>query len=86
MLQAWLAERLPRWLALLLRIRRVVPVDGHWPRMSVRVPPIDTGGTFRAAWRPQDPAKDPREPNGSESSSTGSDHGWSNCTMASGAL
>jgi hypothetical protein len=34
----------------------------------------------------QDPSEDPREPNGGESSSTGNDHGWSNCTMTSGAL
>jgi hypothetical protein len=34
----------------------------------------------------QDPAKDPKEPYGSESSSAGNDHGWSNCTAVSGAL
>jgi hypothetical protein len=80
-----LAELLPRWLALWLRIRRVTPGDRR-PWHRVVVPPIDTGGGFRASWREQDPAKDPREPNGGESSSVGTDHGWSNCTMTSGAL
>ena len=83
-----LAEVLPGWLALLLGIRRRTPTDGYWPSQSVHVEPIDadTGGAFRAAWRMQDPAKDPREPGGGESSSAGNDHGWSNCSMASGAL
>lgn len=86
MLRTALANILPRWLAILLGIRRVVPTDDKWPMWSVAVPPIDTGGAFRAAWRQQDPSKDPKEPNGSESSSTGNDHGWSNCTMTAGAL
>jgi hypothetical protein len=34
----------------------------------------------------QDPAKDPKEPYGSESSGAGNDHGWSNCTAVSAAL
>jgi hypothetical protein len=50
------------------------------------VPPIDTGGAFRPDWRMQDPAKDPKEPYGSESSGTGNDHAWSNCTMVAAAL
>jgi hypothetical protein len=86
MLRAWLAEVLPRWLAILLGVRRVAPVDGYWPSRSVVVPELDTGGGFRAAWRQQDPAKDPKEPFGGESSSAGNDHGWSNCSMTSGAL
>jgi len=86
MLRRLLAELLPRWLAIALGIRRVSPEGGYWPRRSVDVPPIDTGGGFRAAWREQDPAKDPKEPNGGESSSAGNDHGWSNCTCTSGAL
>lgn len=83
----WLAEVLPRWLALALGIRRVVPTpDGYWPWRSVVVPDLDTGGGFRAAWRQQDPSVDPKEPGGGESSSAGNDHGWANCTMTSGAL
>ena len=83
-----LAELLPRRLALALGVRRLTPAGCYWPRRSVQVEPIsaDTGGGFRAAWREQNPAVDPREPNGGESSSTGTDHGWSNCTMTSGAL
>jgi hypothetical protein len=50
------------------------------------VPPIDTGGAFRPDWRKQNPASDPTEPYGSESSGTGEDHGWSNCTMTAAAL
>lgn len=46
----------------------------------------DTGGVFRPDWRMQDPSRDPREPFGSESSGTGNDHGWSNCTMVAAAL
>jgi hypothetical protein len=86
MLRDLLARLLPRWLAILLGVRRVTPYDGYWPHRSFMVAELDTGGTFRAAWRPQDPSKDPKEPNGGESSSAGSDHGWSNCTMASAAL
>jgi hypothetical protein len=86
--RAWLVENLPRWLAVALRLRRLTPEGHYWPRHSVTVEPIDadTGGAFRAAWRQQDPSVDPREPLGGESSSTGTDHGWSNCTMTSGAL
>ena len=40
--------------------------DSYWPWQSAYVVPLDTGGTFRAAWRQQDPAVDPREPNGGE--------------------
>jgi hypothetical protein len=83
----FLAEHLPRGLAIALGIRRVAPGRCR-PYRSVVVEPIDpdTGGAFRAAWREQDPAVDPREPNGGESSSTGTDHGWSNCTCTSGAI
>jgi len=45
-----------------------------------------TGGWYRPTHRKQDPAVDPREPGGGESGSRGNDHGWSNCTMASGAM
>jgi hypothetical protein len=50
------------------------------------VPEIDTGGAFRPDWRKQNPSSDPTEPYGSESGSTGEDHGWSNCTMTAAAL
>jgi hypothetical protein len=50
------------------------------------VEPIDTGAAFRPDWRMQDPSKDPKEPYGSESSGTGNDHAWSNCTMTAAAL
>ena len=88
MIRELLAELLPRGVAIALGIRRVSPEAGYWPRdRTVTVEPLaDTGGTFRAAWREQDPAVDPREPNGGESSSTGTDHGWSGCTMTAGAL
>jgi len=65
-----------------------VPRDGEpRPDRITEVPElVDTRGGWRAAHRPQDPAKDPREPYGSESSSVGSDHAWSGCTMAAGAV
>jgi hypothetical protein len=50
------------------------------------VPELDTGGAFRPDWRKQNPSSDPTEPYGSESSGTGEDHGWSNCTMTAAAL
>lgn len=56
------------------------------PRFTYDVEKADTGGVFRPDWREQDPAKDPREPLGGESSAAGTDHGWSNCTMTSAAL
>jgi hypothetical protein len=82
-----LAEILPRGLAVALRIRRLSPAGRYWPGPFARVdvPPIDTGGAYRAKHRRQDPAVDPTEPYGGESSSTGSDHGWSGCTMSAGA-
>jgi hypothetical protein len=55
-------------------LRHVEPID------------VDTGGAFRPDWRMQDPGRDPTEPYGGESSSTGNDHGWSNCTMVAAAL
>jgi len=71
--------------AQLLRIR--TPRDGERrPDRLVAVPAIDTGGAWRAAHRPQDPAKDPAEPGGGESSSAGNDHAWANCTMSAGAV
>lgn len=80
-----LARLLPRSWAVRLGIRHLSPW-GKWPSASREVPPIDTGGGFRAAYRMQDPSKDPKEPGGGESSSAGNDHGWANCTMASGAM
>jgi len=67
--------------------RRITPRRGErLPSSLAIVPAIDTGGSvYRPSHRPQDPAKDPDEPSGGESSSRGSDHGWSNCTMSSGA-
>lgn len=50
------------------------------------VPEIDTGAAFRPDWRKQDPSADPKEPYSGESSGTGTDHSWSNCTMTSAAL
>jgi hypothetical protein len=77
-----------RRILVMLAIRRLTPGD-HEPRPSVSVwleDPDDTGGSFyRPSHRMQDPAIDPREPYGGESSSTGSDHGWSGCTMSAGA-
>jgi hypothetical protein len=77
--------KLPRVLAVAAGLRRLAPY-GKVPDHNVEVEPIDTGGAFRPDWRMQDPAKDPKEPYGSESSGTGNDHGWSNCTMVSAAL
>ena len=81
-----LAEILPRELAMRLGIRRRTP-GRRWPHMSFVVGPAatDTGGAYRAKHREQDPGKDPTEPYGGESSSTGSDHGWSGCTFSAGA-
>lgn len=78
------------WRALLiaLGIRRITPRVGELlPTHLVTVPelPRDTGGGYRPKHRPQDPAKDPREPFGGESSSRGEEHGWSGCTMSAGA-
>ena len=65
-----------------------LPFLDRIPRASYDVEVADTGGAFRPDWRKQDPASDPREPFSSsgESNSTGTDHGWSNCTMTSAAL
>jgi hypothetical protein len=77
-----------RRILVLAGIRRLTPGDGE-PRPSVSVwieDPDDTGGSFyRPSHRMQDPSIDPREPYGGESSGTGNDHGWSGCTMSSGA-
>lgn len=77
-----------RELGIALGWRRITPRHGErLPSTLVVVEPLgDTGGAYRPAWRPQDPAKDPDEPYGGESSSRGSDHAWSNCTMSSGAV
>jgi hypothetical protein len=44
------------------------------------------GGWYRPPFRGQNPTTDPQEPYGSESSDTGYDHGWANCTMSAGAM
>jgi hypothetical protein len=77
-----------RRLAVGLGIRRITPRQGeHGPTVTVHVEPAgDTGGAYRPKHRPQDPSVDPREPGGGESSSRGTDHGWANCTMSSGAV
>ena len=70
---------LPRWLAILLGLRRMSPAPGdRLPTLADVYAPEhpDTGGGFRPSFRQQDPAKDPKEPYGGESSSRGSDHGW----------
>lgn len=77
---------MPRELAVALGLRKLAPRPDNIPTRTVEVEPIDTGGAFRPDWRMQDPSKDPKEPYGSESSGTGNDHGWSNCTMVSAAL
>lgn len=81
-------RRLPREVAIAAGLRKIAPRPDRIPNESnLRVvPQIDTGAAFRADWRMQDPSKDPKEPYGSESSGTGNDHGWSNCTMVSAAL
>src|SRR5262245_31088247 len=64
-----------------------LPRDGEAPpdhQVEVEEAP-DTRGGWRAAHRPQNPNTDPKEPYGGESSSTGSDHGWGDCTMSAGA-
>jgi hypothetical protein len=86
-IRARLSEILPRRLAVALGIRRLSP-GREWPWfLDVTVPqlPVDTGGAYRAKHREQNPAKDPTEPYGGESSSVGTDHGWSGCTMSAGA-
>ena len=50
------------------------------------VPELDTGGAFRPDFRMQSPSKDPKEPYGSESGSTGESHAWANCTMSAAAM
>lgn len=73
-----------------LGIRRTTPRPGELlpgPGTGDTGGAGDTGGGwYRPTFRKQDPAADPREPGGGESSSRGTDHGWSNCTMASGAM
>jgi hypothetical protein len=83
-------RRVWRRILIMLAIRRLTPGD-HEPRPYVSVAVIeaprgDTGGSFyRPSHRMQDPAVDPKEPYGGESSGTGNDHGWSGCTMSAGA-
>jgi hypothetical protein len=63
-----------------------LPFLDRVPHRSYDVEVADTGGAFRPDWRKQDPSADPREPGAGDSTSVGTDHGWSNCTMASAAL
>jgi len=81
-------ESVPRELAILVGLRQIAPRPDRIPSAANlrHVEPIDTGGGFRPDWRMQDPSRDPKEPYGGESSGTGNDHGWSNCTMVSAAL
>ena len=79
-------ESIPRELAILVGLRQIAPRPDRIPNRTVEVAAIDTGAGFRPDWRMQDPSRDPKEPNGGESSGTGNDHGWSNCTMVSAAL
>jgi hypothetical protein len=80
--------RLPRALAIAVGLRQISPRPDRIPDITNlrHVEPIDTGGAFRPDWRKQDPAADPKEPYGGESSGTGNDHGWSNCTAVSAAI
>ena len=75
---------LPRRLAVALGLRQLTP-GARRPAASVSVP-ADTGGAWRPKYRMQDPAKDPDEPFGSESSDAGQGHAWANCTLASGGM
>ena len=70
------------------RTRLRLPRPDRIPNASNErtVPELDTGGAFRPDWRMQSPSKDPKEPYGSESSGTGENHAWSNCTMTAAAL
>jgi len=79
-------RRMPRALAVAAGLRKLAPNPNRIPSASVDVQPIDTGAAFRPDWRMQDPSREPREPFGSEGSSAGNDHAWSNCTMVSAAL
>lgn len=89
----WDRIRLWLWRTFLIAVgaRRLTPSPwGKKPgQYSTGVAAIldgDTGGgLYRPAHVEQDPAVDPAEPT-DESSSTGNDHGWSNCTMAAGAM
>jgi hypothetical protein len=79
--------RLPRAIAVAAGLRVLSPGDRRPDESNLRiVPEIDTGGAFRPDWRMQDPSKDPKEPYGGESSGTGNDHGWGNCTCVSAAI
>lgn len=87
-------RRLRYWwrvLLAVLRIRRFTPRP--WERRpgladmtSEGFGDTGGGGYYRPPHRKQDPAVDPREPGGGESSSRGEDHGWSGCTMTSAAM
>jgi len=79
-----------RALAILFGIRRTTPRAGELLPINAGGPGAEEagdtgGGWYRPPHRKQDPAADPAEPSGGESSSRGNDHGWSNCTMAAGA-
>jgi hypothetical protein len=83
-------EAFGRALGILLGTRRTTPRPGELLPINAGGQVVDEagdtgGGWYRPPHRKQDPAADPREPGGGESSSRGNDHGWSNCTMAAGA-
>jgi hypothetical protein len=86
--RSWSA--LVRAVQIWLGIRRPTPQPGEVLPAAAQGGAGDAGDTgggwYRPAHRKQDPAADPREPGGGESSSRGNDHGWANCTMASGAM
>jgi hypothetical protein len=81
---------LVKYLLAWLRVRRYAPEP--WGRSPgpldlTDAGTNDTGGAwYRPTHRRQDPASDPAEPGGGESSGAGNDHGWANCTMAAGAM
>lgn len=72
-----------------LGVRRVLPGPrDRWPGADTggAPPAVSSSSAYRPAHRMQNPDVDPREPGGSEPSAAGHDHGWSNCTMAAGAM
>lgn len=72
-----------------LGVRRVLPADRErrpaWDTGGAP-PTVATTGAYRPAHKMQNPDVDPREPGPAESQGAGDDHGWSNCTMAAGAM
>lgn len=82
---------LRKWVLALLGLRRYAPAPwerppGEYDGTEDGQGDTGGGGWYRPAHRRQDPSVDPAEPGGGESSGAGNDHGWSNCTMAAGAM